>query len=286
MQTISVGLQASYDAEAGTFAKCLKITRADGEVFGFTTLDRDLVVSGVTYQTARGVSSTNLATGNSMNVDSSEMRGMITSDAITEDDLRAGLWDYAAFRLFEVDYADLSKGERKLRKGRLGEVSCERETFVVETLGLMQALSTSIGVLTSPGCRNDLGDAKCQVDLGGGSPAFSFSGTITSISSDSMTLTDSGLGQAAQYFQHGVITFTSGANDSIAREIKSSTSGGALALQLPFPYTVMVGDTFSIVVGCDKKRETCRDKFSNVINFQGEPLLAGNDKMVQVGRDQ
>jgi hypothetical protein len=45
-----------------------------------------------------------------------------------------------------------------------------------------------------------------------------------------------------------------------------------------------VGDTFDLQPGCDKARETCRDTFSNIVNFQGEPFLAGNDRLVQVGR--
>ena len=29
--------------------------------------------------------------------------------------------------------------------------------------------------------------------------------------------------------------------------------------------------------GCDKRRETCRDKFANILNFQGFPFMPGSD---------
>jgi len=284
MQTIDSDLQAVYDGEVATLARCILITRVDGEVYGFTSLDRDLVIGGVTYETARGFMTTDIGTGNNLDVDSSEVTGALHSESITEDDLRAGLWDYAAFRVFEVNYEDLTMGERKLRKGRLGQVRVERNAFHVETLGLMQQLSTSIGSLTSPGCRNQLGDARCGVVLNGGSPAYTFLGTITLVDADTITLEDTGLTQVSNYFQNGLITFDSGANDGIAREVKSSTALGVVVLQLPFPYVVQVGDTFSIAAGCNKRLETCRDKFANVVNFNGEPYLPGNDKMLQQGR--
>jgi len=40
---------------------------------------------------------------------------------------------------------------------------------------------------------------------------------------------------------------------------------------------VQVGDTFTIAPGCDKNVTTCKNKFSNVVNFHGEPYLPGRD---------
>jgi uncharacterized phage protein (TIGR02218 family) len=43
------------------------------------------------------------------------------------------------------------------------------------------------------------------------------------------------------------------------------------------PRPIQAGDTFSITAGCDKRFETCRDRFSNVVNFGGFPHMPGND---------
>jgi len=40
---------------------------------------------------------------------------------------------------------------------------------------------------------------------------------------------------------------------------------------------VAIGDIVELVAGCDKQIVTCRDKFSNVLNFRGFPHMAGND---------
>jgi len=42
-----------------------------------------------------------------------------------------------------------------------------------------------------------------------------------------------------------------------------------------------VGDAYSLIPGCDKLLTTCRDKFSNVDNFRGEPHLPGMDAILR-----
>jgi len=71
--------------------------------------------------------------------------------------------------------------------------------------------------------------------------------------------------------------------DGLAYDIKSFTAGGVFITKTPLAYDA-TGCDYSVVVGCDKKRTTCRDKFSNVINFRGEPWLRGNDALIQIGR--
>jgi uncharacterized phage protein (TIGR02218 family) len=85
------------------------------------------------------------------------------------------------------------------------------------------------------------------------------------------------------YFDGGVITFTSGANNGFAMEVKSYVPG-QISLHLPMPYPVAAGDTYSMVGGCDKSLRTCIDRYNNVVNFRGEPYLPGLDKVLQTGR--
>lgn len=91
------------------------------------------------------------------------------------------------------------------------------------------------------------------------------------------------LGSDTGYFDFGLITFTSGANNGRSMEVKSYVPG-QITLQLPMPYDVAVGDTYTIVAGCDKSRDTCRDRFNNIANMRAFPFLPGIDQIVQVGR--
>jgi uncharacterized phage protein (TIGR02218 family) len=44
---------------------------------------------------------------------------------------------------------------------------------------------------------------------------------------------------------------------------------------------VEVGARIELREGCDKRFETCRDRFANATNFRGEPHLPGNDLLTR-----
>ena len=76
-----------------------------------------------------------------------------------------------------------------------------------------------------------------------------------------------------------------GLNAGRSADIKSSESGKVI-LHIPFPYVVSPGETATVYEGCDGMRETCRDRFDNILNFDGEPFAPGLDKVVAVARSQ
>ncbi len=196
MKTISPALAAHLAGQTTTLGTCLLITWNDATdsngptQLGFTDHDRDLEIDGITYYSVGGYNASDVATSSDMNVDNLEVLGVtettITHPAITEEDLLAGRWDYAAYRLFMVNWQDLTQGELKLRTGRIGEVTLERERFRAELLGLMQRYATRIGRMEGPGCDANLGDDRCTVDLG----PFTVTGTIDSANADGVTLYD------------------------------------------------------------------------------------------------
>jgi uncharacterized phage protein (TIGR02218 family) len=95
-------------------------------------------------------------------------------------------------------------------------------------------------------------------------------------------ITDSSRAEADDYFAYGNLTMTSGDNDGISREVRSFSTGEFILFQ-PFPYDVEVGETYSVYAGCNKQLATCRDKFSNVINFQGFPDKPQRDEASKFG---
>jgi hypothetical protein len=369
MRTVSVGLSNHLAGEVTTIARCLRITQANGTVNAYTDHDEPIVYGGITYSPITVGTPTEVASSAALNVDTVDVSGINDSAGITDDELRAGLWDYAGFQLFVVNYNDLSQGAMILRTGRLGEVTMDRGQFKTELRGLTQAYSRTIGEIVSPSCRAVLGDSRCGVAMG----PYTVTGTIDSVAADGVTLFDaerteagpdgglsmvfvqgnptlcttsgspgehldlpngspivisgatgqyavlnivttlsgyvrgndydefdllidsstfSGgqgspvvtpLGSTSGYFDYGVMTMTSGANDGLSMEVKSYTVG-QIVLQLPFPYAVAVGDSYSLTAGCDRSFTTCKDRFSNVLNFRGEPYVPGLDKVIQVGR--
>jgi len=288
MKTISIALADHLAQPLTTLATCWRVTRVDGTVLGFTDHDRDIEFDAILYVAATGYSATDVASNTNLDVDNLEVEGILEAPSITEDDLRAGLWDGAEIKIFQVNWADLTQGALNLRIGHIGQVTKGQQQFRAELLGLTLAYTKTIGELTSAGCRATLGDERCGVDLAGGSTAGSpsvpftqdgavdgWDGDALYIATDDVSMPGPGVGK---------ITFTSGANSGLTFEVKTSTPGIAIVLQLPPPYEVADGDTFTAVIGCDKKRRTCIDVFDNIVNMRAEPFLQGNDKLVQVGR--
>ena len=164
MKTASPALATHLAGDVTTFATCWRITRTDGMVFRFTDHDQDLVVDGEVYAASAAYSRTAISNDAGMGVDNLDVEGVLEHDAITEEGLRAGLFDRAEVRIFLVNWADPSMGILRLRRGWFGEVVLtEQGVFRTELRGLTQALQQRIGELYSPECRADLGDHRCRV---------------------------------------------------------------------------------------------------------------------------
>lgn len=284
-KTISLALHAEMTGAAQRLATCMKITRTDNSVYGFTTHDKALTVDGVVYEAAASFTPTDVVSNGDLDIDNMTVEGILSSTTITAEDLRAGRWDYAAFRIFIVNWGDLTMGDYKVRAGRLGEVQVHRQTFSVELLGLMEAYAVSIGELTSPMCRASLGDARCKVNINDvGSPSVSgtVTGTIDAADTDFFTLHDSARTEAAGFFDEGVITFNSGDNSGLSYEVKAYLPGVWIT-KTPFAFDA-TGADYTMTRGCDRRFSTCCNVFNNAINFRGEPWIRGNDKLIQVGR--
>ena len=291
MKTISPEFKLHLAGARTTLVTCILLVRTDGQVYGFSTHDRLIRYNGVDYEAAAGFNPTDIAVANQMDVDNLTVEGVLSSNSLNEDDLRAGRWDFAEFRLFQLNWADLTMGEKKDRKGTLGQVIVDRSLFAAEMLGMMQAYTTSIGEITSPGCRANLGDSRCQVNLQyGGSPsvgsppttAFTVNGVIDTAAADFFNMADSARVEPDGYFDNGVITFLDGQLEGLAFEVKTYTIG-AWSVFVPLPYDA-TGRAYTMHAGCDKRLETCRDRFNNVDNFRGEPWLRGTDALMQIGR--
>ncbi|HJT63067.1 MAG TPA: DUF2163 domain-containing protein [Burkholderiales bacterium] len=165
MKTVDAGYLAHLATRQLTLAKCAKVTRTDGGIYGFTDHDRDLVVSGVTYAALSGFLFGAQQLKADYSVPNMEMVGAFDSVAVTEADLEAGLWNGAVIEVFRVNWADVTQGIEKLGKGYLGDVKRGRTGFTAEWNGLLKHFLQQIGDLFSPDCRAELGDARCKVRL-------------------------------------------------------------------------------------------------------------------------
>jgi hypothetical protein len=165
-KSVSTALKAHLASPVTSLASCWQVTRRDGTVFYLTDHDQDLVVDGHTYLASAGYQRTAMAANADLSVDNLELTGMFDNAVLSESDLRSGAFDFADIRVLVVNWADLSQGVLKLRRGYLGEVSSRPSgIFTAELRGMTQRLVQKIGQIYSPDCRADLGDTRCKVPI-------------------------------------------------------------------------------------------------------------------------
>ncbi len=134
-------------------------------------------------------------------------------------------------------------------------------------------LNISIGELFSPICRECLGSNKCGIDL----KKYKTTGEISTIISNDCFI---GTHQytrptTTNYYEYGLIQFTSGKLNNIIFQIKNEQNGKIYLLQTT--NMLSVGDTYDIFAGCNKTPKMCKEKFNNITNFRGEPYINNNN---------
>jgi uncharacterized phage protein (TIGR02218 family) len=78
------------------------------------------------------------------------------------------------------------------------------------------------------------------------------------------------------WFTYGTVTFTSGNNAGVVREI-ANHSNNTITLFEQTPFDIAPGTTINVTTGCDKTLKNCF-RYNNVVNFQAEPYIPTPDK--------
>lgn len=273
-RSVPAALLAHYQKSGTTLCHVLRITRKDSFSVGYNSTEHDITVSGFLYEAGLDISNVQtpagLAVGNMM-ID-------ITPDHIfNAADLLAGLWNDASFSLGIVNWQSTSDGIDVIKSGLTGEaVVMDLGQFKLEFRGLMHALQYPLGIVTQMTCRADLGDAFCRVDLTPWTHTYPVTAAVSRHNFTAAAATE-----VADYYSEGKVVFTSGANAGYGTFKIKSFSAGVFNLVQPLPFSVGVGDTFTAIAGCQKRlAEDCYAKFHNVLNFQGEPHVPGQDKLL------
>lgn len=292
MKTIPIALRTEFAKGSTTRAWCWYFEQKGGAVFTVTTWARDLLIGGLVYKSKDGVNPMAIESTADGAVSNSEISGALSDDFVTEEQIVGGVWDNCFVTVFEVNARDLTMGVMKLSSGWLGEISAGRSNFKAEMRSLAQALQQPIGDVYQPMCRAKLGDSMCKVDV----EAMRVTSTLTAIATR-RTFTDSARGEVSDWFGAGVFRVLTGAYAGMEMEVHAFV-GGVYTLALPLPFDPTVGMAYSVIPGCRKRHERgglfpagvsdCRDKFNNVINFQGEwPAgFPGNNRILGLGSMQ
>lgn len=262
------------DEPVTTAAYAWRLERADGVTLGFISHDRDLIIGGLRYRAAPGMIPSTISRSDNLEIDSAEIEGVLTSAAISEEDLISGRWNGALLYISLINWEYPDAEAMPLICGEFGQITHSGDGFTVEMLGATSFLDETIAPVTSPTCRAGFGDRQCKISR----HRHQIELPITGIVEDQIVF--AGLsGQAASY-GFGELRFLGGANAGLSFTILSG-QGNAVRLADQPLHPVTEGMRVRLTAGCDRNFSTCRDRFSNSLNFRGEPYLPGNDLLTR-----
>lgn len=259
-----------------TVCHCWRVTRRDGVVLGFTDHDRAIGIGAVQFEPQTGFTASEARDAIGLAPDAADVEGALSSDRISEADIVAGRYDGAKVETLLVNWRAPAQ-HAVLRTATVGTIVREDGRFRVELESLSAALDRPGGRTYRRACDAELGDGRCRFALA--TAGFQGNGTVAALSGK-VAFVATGLGAFEDgWFDHGLVSWMSGLAAGVSQRISTHRRvGTSVVLTLRDGEVAGAADeAFTATAGCDKRFSTCRDKFDNVLNFQGFPHMPGND---------
>ncbi len=278
MRQASPQLIALLDADQFLMADLYTITTIQGDVYRYTNYDFDLTVSGQLYRADGPIIEREGITQNlGIEVDNLSLTIHVNDDTHFNDvsivqAFHNGILDGARFKLQRVFMnintpTNTSAGTITLFEGSIIEPEMDRNQIQVNVASDNDVLNVKMPRnLYQPSCLNTLFDSGCGLLK----TDFMVETTVESNSTNNRILCT--LSQPQGWFTQGVVEFTTGVNRGIKRTVRLHESG-ALLLTLPLLEMPAVGEIIKVYPGCDKRLETCQNRFNNRSRFRGTPFV-------------
>lgn len=258
--------------ELTSIAWCWRLERRDGAGLALTSHDQALDRDGVSHAAGSGLTPAAITRTLGLEPGSSEVSGSLKTGALTEADLTAGRWNGARMQLTAVNWMDPAAAPITLLAGEIATVASSDGDFSAELMGAAARLEAPVCPATSAECRAQFGDKQCRVDLAG----RSVRAAIIAVDAARLSL-DRTLDER---FVLGRLRYVSGPNCGLETVVLHVEGTNVTVRDLPRA-EASVGNVVEIREGCDKRFETCVDRFANGINFRGEPHLPGTDLLTR-----
>lgn len=254
-----------------SFAFCWQLERSDGAGLALTSHDHELTIGDTVFQPGCGLLPAAIRRGE-LDEPAAEAEGALSTNGLSREDLLSGRWDRAGYRLIATEWACSSATCEELASGELGNVALNGSSFQADLLAPAIKLDRDVCPKTSPECRATFGDKQCRVDLAGRRlRAKVVSGASNEIHTDV---------SSADRFAQGEVRWLGGRNSGLKGFIVG-VRGSVLHLRESPAFPVFGGEDIELTEGCDKRVQTCGDRFTNVVNFRGEPHVPGNDLLTR-----
>lgn len=249
-------------APYATRAFCLRIVCTNGLTIRVVRYPYDLTMSnGQVYQSGSGYDVTAITASSNFSPSAIDLEGVLGFAGVTRDLIASGTFDNARAYMFSCNFLAPVEDHEPLIASMLGKATLMDDRYVVEEMGIVDLLNQSVGLTYTALCTHTFGDARCGKNLA----SLTVTGTLTHVNSN-YAFRDSTRAEAANYFTGGTVAFTSGLNAGIKpQEIKAHAADGSIELFEPFHYTPSVGDAYTLIPGCRKRKVDCQ-AWNNVLN--------------------
>jgi len=255
-----------------------RVARRDGVTLGFTSHDRDLAFDGLNHRAAPGMLPSAIRRTAGLELDNAEVKGALSHDAITAQDLSSGRYDGAQMVIGLVDWESLERSS--LYHGAIGDVSTDAGAFEAELRSAKVELDTDLVPRTSPTCRARFCGPGCTLSAA----RFTHEAVLAGVDPVTTRLNFSG-GPPADKMLDGFIRWIDGPHAGLEMRVMDAAAEGILVNVDPSP-ELRTGTRALLREGCDHTLATCDKRFANSINFQGEPFLPGNDALLRYPTSQ
>lgn len=251
------------------------------------------------YSEIIGFQPTTISMSGDLSVDNADSQGLMPEFdfPISEVDIAAGVYDFAKFTVYLVDYLDLIAGHVVIAHGTLGKISIRDDglSFVEEMRGLPDQLKQNITEKDSLSCRAIYGSQPPGSAIPGPIQRFPCGKDATAeLVSDSVaivgletnrTFTVSAPTFGDDELAPGILVWRSGANNGRTYEIESNTAAGVVNLAHPTAFPIQENDEFDYRPDCNKiARDTEKGCAAEhhwgvlwPLHFRGEPDIPIGD---------
>lgn len=254
-----------------------KIEMNEGTILYITDHDRDINDGTNVYSASSGIQrSAREASGQLSRESNMSMKGAFDSAFVTAADVGAGFFDGAKVTERVVDWRyprGIMVGDIRSDTWWISRIKAAGDGFTFELEGVKRNMRRKFGGVIGRLCRHQLGGDICDNGVNIESATYKHSGTVSAIVTQPRIF-EATLAGANNFYNNGKLVWTSGANVGVRAQVKLwATATNRVYLEVPLPFDIVVGDAFNIYAGCNKTLSECETKFSNLVNFGGEPFV-------------
>ncbi len=171
-------------------------------------------------------------------------------------------------RAFMPTYGDTSPGTVVLFAGRISDIECTRTGIDIKCRSHLELLNIQMPRrLWQSACTHLFGDEMCQFDRS------SMQATVSAGPGSTQAQIATAVNPAPpNLYIQGTIVGVTGANAGSSRTV-ANMGGGWIYVKQAFLSSVLMGDQFQLLPGCDRTLSTCANVFNNAIHFGGFPYI-------------